>query len=378
MPNEALVVPMMLRSGLIVAGGGAVVATASFLFARRGGKPLFAPVGPPRSYWNGIAVLVSFVIFAMLAHVVQSVLIKINFFEHVYGPKFPPIPLENAPPPEDMAAAAAIRFLWSGTIAFLLQVGLIVAIVRAQGGPNPISGRMLGMNIASGYLTWLMITPAAYSVFVLANLAHSWLTNNPPDKHPLTLLGDLGGDVEWTLFILQTVFMAPVLEELVFRGVLLPWLSRKHVPEEMTPYTVLPTMRSNVVLFMAFAVAVMLHLDDWRRAIADNDFRNALARMLPGLFFLAIVPLYWVLPKMRRLRKHLRVRSEQQVRAILASSALFAAFHATVWPSPIPLFVLAMGLGYLAIRTRSLVGPILVHGMFNAIGALYLVRGGPA
>ena len=66
--------------------------------------------------------------------------------------------------------------------------------------------------------------------------------------------------------------------------------------------------------------------------------------------------------------------------ALLAGvlAALFAAFHAHVWPSPVPLVVLAVGLGYLYLRTRSLVGPVVVHGMFNAVSAVYLLLGGQA
>jgi membrane protease YdiL (CAAX protease family) len=46
--------------------------------------------------------------------------------------------------------------------------------------------------------------------------------------------------------------------------------------------------------------------------------------------------------------------------------------HVAVWPSPIPLFVLGLGLGVLAEGTRSLVGPIVVHSAFNAVSCGYL------
>ena len=89
-------------------------------------------------------------------------------------------------------------------------------------------------------------------------------------------------------------------------------------------------------------------------------------------------PIDLLRPRLHWLRRHLRVRSAQHVRAIWASSALFAAVHSQVWPSPVPLFVLAIGLGYLYLRTRSLVGPVVVHGMFNAVSAVSLLLGGPA
>ena len=59
--------------------------------------------------------------------------------------------------------------------------------------------------------------------------------------------------------------------------------------------------------------------------------------------------------------------------AIAVSSFAFAAMHFDAWPSPIPLFVLALFLGYLAVRTRCLVAPITLHAFFNAVNLLPLV-----
>jgi membrane protease YdiL (CAAX protease family) len=59
--------------------------------------------------------------------------------------------------------------------------------------------------------------------------------------------------------------------------------------------------------------------------------------------------------------------------AIVASSLLFAGFHAQVWPTPIPLFFLALGLGWLAQRTQSLLGPIVLHALFNSVACLMLL-----
>src|SRR5262249_42795690 len=58
---------------------------------------------------------------------------------------------------------------------------------------------------------------------------------------------------------------------------------------------------------------------------------------------------------------------------ICGSALLFAAFHAAIWVSLSPLLGLAVGVGWLAYRTGSLVGPITVHAVFNAIACLVLV-----
>lgn len=59
--------------------------------------------------------------------------------------------------------------------------------------------------------------------------------------------------------------------------------------------------------------------------------------------------------------------------AILLSSAVFAVLHVDAWPAPIPLFVLALFLGYLTYRTSSLVAPIVLHATFNGVSMLVLV-----
>ena len=62
--------------------------------------------------------------------------------------------------------------------------------------------------------------------------------------------------------------------------------------------------------------------------------------------------------------------------AIWSSAALFGAIHITVWPTPIPLFVLGLPLGYLALRTGSWISCAAFHGLFNGISTLYLLLGG--
>lgn len=59
--------------------------------------------------------------------------------------------------------------------------------------------------------------------------------------------------------------------------------------------------------------------------------------------------------------------------AIVLSSVIFAAAHSDAWPAPIPLFILALFLGYLAYRTTSLVASITLHATFNAVSMLVLI-----
>ena len=58
-----------------------------------------------------------------------------------------------------------------------------------------------------------------------------------------------------------------------------------------------------------------------------------------------------------------------------ARSALFGAMHAGVWPTPVPLTVMGIGLGCVAFRSGSLRPAIVAHALFNAVSALALLRG---
>jgi membrane protease YdiL (CAAX protease family) len=313
---------------------------------------------------------VAFAIFILATSSAQAILSAAGFYRALYGDEFP------AGLPD--VAANTIRYLWAGTIAFPVQIGLVFWLIRRhRAGYDPI-GPAWESNVVAGYFTWLMVTPAAFCVFALANLAHAWMTGQPPDKHPLTALGNAGGNREWALFVLETVVLAPVLEELLFRGLLLPWLATTRPAAGPGSLHVPPSRRPIAIMLIAVGVALILHVDDAMKARDAGDRYALAAHLVPAVFFLMLIPLFYLLSGLPRLRRHLRVHSRQHVQAILASSALFAAVHAHVWPSPVPLIVLAIGLGYLYLRTRSLLGPIIVHGMFNAVSAVYLLMGGPA
>jgi membrane protease YdiL (CAAX protease family) len=192
--------------------------------------------------------------------------------------------------------------------------------------------------------------------------------------------------VEWALLLFAAVVAAPLTEELLFRGVLLGWLRRASAIGHV------------VVAATALMASILLSAPD-----ASGDFKWE-ALLVVGL----LVPPYLIpvlvacrhsgtldLPSPTAGRANLdddsvtilkthvpdlgcvapRRRFWEAYAPIYGSSLLFAAFHASVWVSVFPLFVLALGLGWLAYRTGSLVGPITVHALFNAVACLVLVLG---
>ena len=88
---------------------------------------------------------------------------------------------------------------------------------------------------------------------------------------------------------------------------------------------------------------------------------------MPALFVLALVPVFLLV----------WWRSRTPVGpAVFGTAALFAAFHSGVWPSPVPLLLLALGLGIIAYRAQSLAAPMLIHALFNCFncGLILLTR----
>jgi membrane protease YdiL (CAAX protease family) len=81
-----------------------------------------------------------------------------------------------------------------------------------------------------------------------------------------------------------------------------------------------------------------------------------------------MLPGYWLAPRL--VRRWLPDR--QVVGAIYGAALVFGSVHASVWPAPVPLFVLGLALGFLAHRTQSLVAPMVLHSLFNGVACVVL------
>jgi membrane protease YdiL (CAAX protease family) len=246
-----------------------------------------------------------------------------------------------------------------GLVVLPLQVAAWFALLKAAGAPLAtygLSPHRAAAEVTAAYRTWLVLTPIVYLVSGIVLVVYGLVVGKQPDEHPIvqSFQSDTLSAAQLALLILEAVLAAPVREELFFRGVLLPWLAQRSWGGDL-----------------GLALAVVAGL-------VFNPSAALASRLGPVLFVLALVPLYRFMDSWPGLARWLPVRDPEArrraARAIFGAAALFANFHASVWPTPIPLFVLALGLGWLAYRTQSVVAPIIVHMMFNALvfGALYL------
>ena len=182
-----------------------------------------------------------------------------------------------------------------------------------------ISSNELGVNVLRGVVACLLIAPPVYFINFLAALR--WKVQH----HPLEQMvrDDPSGPIA-LLAVISGVILAPAAEELMFRGVLQAWLMRV-----------------------------------WQGAGGATRATDSLDEQpVPGA------------------GSHEPVVSPRPPRdgmmPILITSTIFAGIHVGQWPAPVAIFFLSLGLGFLYQRTGSLIGPFVLHAMFNGISTLGL------
>jgi membrane protease YdiL (CAAX protease family) len=140
------------------------------------------------------------------------------------------------------------------------------------------------------------------------------------------------------------------MEELLYRGILQRWLSRQR-------------WGGLLAWSLALGLATTYCFSLIKSAWIAHDWNAVRETLQPTAFVIALSPGLWFLG---------RVRRPQVARAIFGTSLLFAVRHVAAWPDPVALFVLSLGLGWLANRTRSLVGPVVLHSLFNGVGCVLM------
>src|SRR5262249_46209628 len=238
-------VARMLECGLAVAGVAGPVGLLASAVARRHPEPILPrPLGW-RVSWRGFEVFVAFVVVSLLVPaVIGPALAQSGLFVQVYGPDFPlsgQTPTEESSAaaagataasvaPDRLAEAATVRGLWTGLVSLPLQLGLLLwvrsVVYPAWKPPARRSG--LAGSVALAVAAWAVLTPIVLVVHFSVNLTFASLGWTVED-HPLTHLSVNRPLLDQGLFVAQACIGAPLVEEVLFRGVLLPWLlGRKH------------------------------------------------------------------------------------------------------------------------------------------------------
>jgi membrane protease YdiL (CAAX protease family) len=320
---------------------------------RRPDQRWFAPQRTRFVPWSGFEVCFVFLFTqVLLPAFLNELLSKTGFFNWLYGPGFGVAP---AAAEDDLTNIR--RHLWVAALAFPFQLPGTMLILRALSGTRlfqlGLTASRAVQNMLSGWLAWLLLTPPVLLIHVLAAWAYRVSEGVPPEEHPLARLAR--GQplaIEWIVIVLSGVVIAPILEELLFRRVLQGWAAKQ-------PWG------SAITLAVAFALTLGRSLE---KITKDGASLGGAVRILePALFVLILTPVCFLGERVFRPW----LPRPYTIRAICSTALFFAISHD--WPTPVPLFVLGLGLGYLAYRTQSLVAPIVMHALFNGVACLLML-----
>lgn len=253
--------------------------------------------------------------------------------------------------------------LQNGLVLLLIPL-LLWATARARPRDYIRPDRRSAWQVLMGIVAWPLSMPVIYGMMLLA----VWIWGR--ESHPLekAIQGNAMGS-RAIIFFVAGVILAPAAEELIFRGVLLGWLTRLALgrpkpatPGEVaTPFDDHPAPTFDEIDDGAHVDAEVADFDPYSPPLAPVDVRPAtpVEELLIGTG---------------------RGTVAQLALANLAVSILFAGLHYTVWPTPVPIFFLSLVLGFLYQRTGSLAAPIALHMTFNGISTvlMFLTIGGAA
>src|SRR5262249_8921897 len=140
-----------------------------------------------------------------------------------------------------------------------------------------------GSNLALGFLGWLILTPLVNALNTLVVWCSWSFLHTKPEDHPLTrLTRDQPLALEWGVLVFSAMLVAPVLEELVFRGLLQAWFARR-------PWG------GAIALLGALAMALLARVGQLRTGLQERDLAVVAEQLQPALFVLVMALGYlWV------------------------------------------------------------------------------------
>ena len=251
--------------------------------------------------------------------------------------------------------------IWiAGTLVVLL--GWLCPLSRMTPDQLGLSARRGAANLVLGVALFLTVAPVTLAVY------YGVIQVTGSKEHDFERLARDGlARWEWPLFVFMTVVGAPLVEETLFRGIVQSWLRRA-------------SLLGHAVLIIAIAAigAFPLAAVLWRGTVVQEE--DALAKALAPLAYSALLIggyVTWLIA-LKVSRPYPFGRGNGTLRrewanarlGVYGSAALFALAHG--WPQSVPLFLLGLALGWLALRTQSLIGPMVCHGLFNSVACLAL------
>ena len=372
----------LLGYGITACVAGMVIVPIYFF---TGGGALLPLQRKDKGRWSGAEVWLTFVLLLFMPAMVRRFLDDQGFYQALFVK-------QPSPDLEDIWASV----LYTPLILAVL-FWFMFRISRTRPARLGLTLSRWRQDAMLGYLVFLLITPLVLGMYVLVALFFREVFQTPTQHHPLEKLAtEPLTALDWLVIFFRATLAAPVLEETAFRGVLQGWLRRASPIGHLmvilitlgcgaTPYLTKAAEKqeqaNEFVVTMAASVVASAGSSPGQGSILAAALHAASSGLVPevteapdgnlgGLIFAGILALCYALIAFRE------SSNNSGLKAIFGSAMVFAVFHSTVWPSPIPLFLFGFVLGYLAYRTHSLVPGIVVHCLFNTVACLELISVG--
>jgi len=249
-------------------------------------------------------------------------------------------------PPEQSLAELMFQFALSNGLLLVL----VPAFVRLTSGAGLADlglhrqewPRQMGIGVRAA----MLMTPPVCAIQFLA--VRIWRSQTHPVEQ--MVLENLTPGVA-ILAVLSTMVLAPLIEELLFRGILQRWLGRFVEDRPLPTKTIQENGRSATPE------------PENESFLWDSEYAPPKSTPIdPGSEFLdsGYQPAEQPLSRSSNL-------------PILLTSIFFAVMHFPQWPAPIAILLLSMALGTVYQRTGSLLASITMHATFNGINTMLLL-----
>ncbi|NIP84877.1 MAG: CPBP family intramembrane metalloprotease [Planctomycetales bacterium] len=276
--------------------------------------------------WRGVHVALAFFVYVIVPSL-SLVLVAWRFGV----PRLDELPRDNVQVLIWQLAGGSLL----GVVAALLVVTYLKLDLSATLADLGWSGRHLPGDIALGLGAFLVIAPPVYVLQYVLVLVYQQLYGESA-LHPLIEVIRAHPTPQMFFWsVVSAVLVAPLVEEFLFRVVLQGWLEK---------------------LVAGVRVAVRLAQEATQDTSPSPPTPNPSHPPSPP----GGTP-----DPPHRVSPGGGTPQRVVVAPIFISSAIFAVFHLEHGPAPIPLFFLALGLGYLYQKTHRILPALVVHTLLN-------------
>ena len=216
-----------------------------------------------------------------------------------------------------LAGDSLLKFVAMAMVIAFLRIDLTASLADLGFQANKVK-----TDLRIGLIAFVSIAPAIYFLQFILKWGYNQFAEEEAG-HPIEKLlneDSSSGVIVWAVF--AAVIAAPIVEEFLFRGILQGWLEKAF-----------------------FRTRVLVNAE-----LATEAGGKDVAIATPS------APTFLWQP-------------------VILSSVTFALLHAGHGPDPIPLFFLAVVLGYLYAKTHRLLPSIVVHMALNGLSMLMLLSG---